>query len=77
MKNLRQEKSLRDHEPYLRGLSAIADPDIARGRAPSGELPLSVGGADSEWCRGGEWRRGKDAAGARSKAASAAELCPM
>ena len=39
MRNLLQEKSLRDQEPYLRGFTAIVDRVIVRGEAPIGELP--------------------------------------
>jgi hypothetical protein len=39
MKNLRQEKSLRDHESYLTGLAAIAGRGIACRESSFGELP--------------------------------------
>jgi hypothetical protein len=38
MNYLRQEKSLRDHEPSLKGFAAIADRAIARMGAPIGEF---------------------------------------
>jgi hypothetical protein len=43
MKNLRQEKSLRDQEPYLKVFATIVDRGIARAEAPFGELPLLLG----------------------------------
>jgi hypothetical protein len=45
MNYLRQEKSLRDQEPYLRDFATIADRVVACEGAPIGELPLLLGGS--------------------------------
>jgi hypothetical protein len=48
MKNLRQEKSLRDHEPNLKGFAAIADRVSARRGNTFAELPILPGEIGSE-----------------------------
>jgi hypothetical protein len=53
MNYLRQEKSLRDHESYLRGLAAIADRVVAHQGTATGELlTLPEAGPGSRWRRG-------------------------
>jgi hypothetical protein len=40
MNNLRQEKSIHDHEPHSKGFAAIAGKGIARGGTPSANCPF-------------------------------------
>jgi hypothetical protein len=53
MKNLRQEKSLRDHEPHLRDLRQLWTAASLAEERQSANCPSCRGAVGSEWRRGG------------------------